>query len=48
MEGLNEEMRKELLEEMSSIGVNNTRQTVTNTLRIERLRKYQARKKHVT
>lgn len=36
--------RKELVEEMSSIGVNVTRQTVTNTLRSEGLRKYQARR----
>ena len=36
--------RKELGNEMSSIGVNVTRWTVTNTLRSDGLRKYKARK----
>lgn len=36
--------RKELVEEMSSIGVSVTRQTVTNALKNEGLRKYKARR----
>jgi transposase len=36
--------RKELVEEMASIGVSVTRQTVTNTLQRVALRKYRARK----
>ena len=39
--------RRELMEEISSIGVNVTRPTVTNTLGSEGLRKYQARRIHL-
>lgn len=36
--------RKELVEEMTSIGVNVTRQTVTTTLRTEGLNRHRAKK----
>ena len=39
--------RRELMEEISSIGVNVTRPTVTNTLGSEGLRNYQARRIHL-
>ena len=35
---------KEFMEEMSSIGIDVNGQTVTNTLRCERLRKYQTKR----